>query len=109
VVKNASAVIVSLYGLIMEGKTDFESMKEKRGSLFFKEALNLPYVYAKETVRLYLEGLVLEADKIIEQLRRCSAALIRKVPLSGLWIKGRKYLPVDIDTTVPDNSRTKKE
>jgi hypothetical protein len=40
---------------MVEGKTDFESMKEKRGSLFFKEVLNLPIVYAKETVRLYLE------------------------------------------------------
>ncbi|MDR1636279.1 MAG: hypothetical protein LBR93_02975, partial [Treponema sp.] len=104
VVKNAAAIIISLYGLMVEGKTDFESMKEKRGSLFFKEALNLSYVYAKETVRLYLEDMACEADAIIEQVRGCSAALIRKVPLHGLWIKGRKYLPVDIDTSVLDNS-----
>jgi hypothetical protein len=108
-VKNAAAVIMSLYGLMMEGKTDFESMKEKRGSLFFKEALNLPFVYAKETVRLYLEDMAVEADTIIEQLRGCSDSLIRKAPLHGLWIGGKKYLPVDIDTSVLDNSGTKKE
>jgi hypothetical protein len=94
---------------MMEGKTDFESMKEKRESLFFKEALNLSFVYAKETVRLYLEDMACEADAIIEQLRGCNAAVIRKAPLHGLWIEGRKYLPVDIDTSVLDNSKTKKE
>jgi hypothetical protein len=109
VVKNAAAVIISLYGLMMEGKTDFESMKEKRESLFFKEALNLSFVYAKETVRLYLEDMAEEGDKIIEQLRECNVSLIRKAPLHGLWIEGRKYLPLDIDTSVLDNSKTKKE
>jgi hypothetical protein len=108
-VNNAAAIIISLYGLMMEGKTDFESMKEKRGSLFFKEALNLSYVYAKETVRLYLGEMAGEADTIVEQLRGCSDSLIRKAPLHGLWIDGRKYLPVDIDTSVLDNSKTKKE
>jgi hypothetical protein len=43
-VKNAAVIVISLYSLMVEGKTDFESMKEKRGSLFFKEALNLPFV-----------------------------------------------------------------
>jgi hypothetical protein len=35
-VKNAVAIITSLYGSMMEGKTDFESVKEKRAGLFFK-------------------------------------------------------------------------
>ena len=49
--KTAGNIIISLFALMMEGKTDFESMGEKRGSLFFKEALGLEIVYAKETVR----------------------------------------------------------
>jgi hypothetical protein len=64
VVKNAAAIIISLYGMRMEGKTDCESMRGKRGSLFFKEALNRSFVYAKETVRLYLEDMAGEADGI---------------------------------------------
>jgi hypothetical protein len=108
-VKNASAVIVSLYGLMTEGKTDFECMQEKRGSLFFKEALNLPFVYAKETVRLYRAAMAGEADGMVEQVRDCTVRLIRKAPLHRLWIGGRKYLPIDIDTSVLDNSKTKKE
>jgi hypothetical protein len=32
---------LNLAGKIVEGKNDFESIEEKRGSLFFKEALGL--------------------------------------------------------------------
>ena len=48
-IHSAANIIISLYALMMEGKTDFESMAEKRGSLFFKEALGLEIVYAKAT------------------------------------------------------------
>jgi len=109
VVKKAGAVIISLYGLMVEGKTDFESMGEKRGNLFFKEVLGLDFIYAKETVRLYLEKMAIEADKIIEQLRESAAKIIKKAPLNGLWIEGKHYIPVDIDSTAMDNSKTKKE
>jgi hypothetical protein len=108
-VNNAATVIISLYGLMMEGKSDFESMGEKRESLFFKEALTLPVVYAKETVRLYLERMSTDADGVIEQLRESSAKIISQAPLHGLWIEGRHYLPVGIDTAAMDNSKTKKE
>jgi len=109
IVKNAGIIIASMFGLLVEGKSDFESMGEKRGSLFFKDALGLPYVYAKETVRLYLEKMSEGADGIIEQLRESSAKIICQAPLHGLWIQGRHYLPVDVDTTAMDNSKTKKE
>ena len=109
VMKKAGAVITSLYGLMVEGKTDFESMGEKRGNLFFKESLKLDFIYAKETVRLYLEQMAKEADWIIEQLRKCAINIIKKAPLNGLWIEGEHYFPVDIDSTTMDNSKTKKE
>ena len=108
-VKSAGAIIASLFGLMVEGKSDFESMGEKRKSLFFKEALELPFVYAKETVRLYLERMALDADAVIGQLGESSAKIIQQAPPHGLWIQGKRYLPVDIDTTAMDNSKTKKE
>ena len=55
-------------------------MGEKRGSLFFKEALRLPVVFAKETVRLYLEQMSTDADGVIEQLRESSAKIISQAP-----------------------------
>jgi hypothetical protein len=108
-VKQAASVIISLYGIMLEGKNDFESTGEKRSSLFFKEAFGLEYVYAKETVRLYIEKMAHDADEIIMQLRNSSAKIISKAPLHGIWINGLKYLPVDIDTMAMDNSKTKKE
>jgi hypothetical protein len=108
-VKNAGVVIASLFGLMVEGKSDFESMGEKRGSLFFQNALELPYVYAKETVRLYLERMASDADEVVRQLRMSSTRILQQASLHGLWIQGKRYLPVDIDTTAMDNSKTKKE
>jgi hypothetical protein len=108
-VKNAGIIIASLFGLMVEGKSDFESIGEKRESIFFKEALGLPYVYAKETVRLYLEKMAADAEAVIEQLKESSVKILREAPLHGIWIDGRHYVPVDIDTTVMDNSKTKKE
>jgi len=107
--KKAGTIITSLFGLMVEGNSDFESLEAKRYNVLFKEALELPMVYAKETVRLYLEQLAHDTDGIIKQLRESSARIIKGAPLHGLWIEGRHYLPVDIDTVVLDNSKTKKE
>lgn len=108
-VRNAGAVIAILFGIMVEGKKDFESTGEKRGSIFFQKTLGLPYVFAKETVRLYLDKMSSNADEVIKQLRESAAKIINKAPLHGLWINGTRYLPVDIDTTAMDNSKTKKE
>ena len=107
--KKAGDIITSLFGLMVEGKTDFESMGEKRNSQFFQEALNLPFVYAKETVRLYIEQMAEDDDNIIRQLRDSTVKIISKAPLHCLWIDKKPYLPVDIDTTTMDNSKTNKE
>src|SRR5215469_13646031 len=107
--KNAGAVVAILFGIMVEGKSDFESIGEKRESLFFKEALGLKFVFSKDTVRLYLEKMAQDADEVIGQLRESATQIIRQAPLHGLWIKNKRYLPVDIDTTVMDNSKTKKE
>jgi hypothetical protein len=106
---NAGIILTTLYGLMAEGKNDFESVGEKRGSLFFQEAFGLPRVYAKETVRLYIEKMASNADEVIGQLRESSCRIIKQAPLRGVRINGICYIPVDIDTTVMDNRKTKKE
>ena len=107
--KSAGTIITSMYGLMTEGNSDFEGMGEKRGSLFFKEALDLEHVYAKETVRLYLNQMSEDAENVIGQLKKSAVKIIRQAPLHGIWIQGRHYLPIDVDTTAMDNSKTKKE
>jgi hypothetical protein len=108
-VKHAAPVIISLYCIMLEGKCDFESTGEKRGSLFFQKAFGLNYVYAKETVRIYLEQMAQNAEEIIVQLRDSNTKIISNAPLHGIWINNNYYLPVDIDTTTMDNSKSKKE
>jgi hypothetical protein len=107
--KKAGTVITSIFGLMVEGNSDFESIGEKRGSLFFREALRLGFVYAKETIRLYLEQMAVDAEGIIEQLRESTAKILKMSKLHGIWIGGKEFIPVDIDTSVMDNSKTKKE
>jgi hypothetical protein len=108
-IKHAASVIISQYANMLEGNCDFESIGEKRDSLFFKEAFGLERVYSKDTVRIYLGRMADDADNVISQLRESSANIIRDAPLHGIWIDNKKYLPVDIDTTAMDNSKTKKE
>ena len=84
VMKKAGNIITSLFALMVEGKTDFESIDGKRGSVFFKKALGLNFVYAKETVRLYLEKMADDAEGIIRQLRESAEKIICKAPLNGL-------------------------
>jgi len=85
-VKSPGTIITSLFGLMVKGKSDFESIAEKRLSMFFKEALMLPFVFAKETVRLYLGKMTTDVEKIISQLHECSVKIIQEAPLHGIWI-----------------------
>jgi len=109
IIKKSGDIITSLFGIMTEGKTDFESIGENRGKSFFKEALELTFVYAKETVRIYLGKMSLELELIINQLRESSIKIIQNGPLHGIWINKIQYLPIDMDTTTLDNSKTKKE
>src|SRR5215469_15370690 len=93
--KNTGTILAILFGMMVEGKSDFESIKEKRESLFFREALGIEFVFSKDTVRLYLEKMAQDTDGVIEQLRESSAKIIQQAPLHGLWIDNKKYLPVD--------------
>ena len=91
-VANAATVIISMYALMLEGRSTFESTGEKRNSRFFKEVFGLNFVYAKETVRLYLEKMSEDAEGIIKQLRESGVEIIRNAPLHGIWIDKKQYL-----------------
>ena len=64
--KNAGDIFKSLFGLIVEGRSDFKSMTEKRENLFFTEALDYLFVYAKETIRLYFGKITEDNEGIIQ-------------------------------------------
>ena len=108
--KRAGIIITSLLGLIVEGcGINFERMGDKRDSLWYKEALNLSVIYSKETVRIYLNKMALDLQNIIIQLGESAMKIIKKATLTGYLIGKMLYIPVDIDTSVMNNSKTQKE
>ncbi|MDC7233211.1 MAG: hypothetical protein PQJ58_08255 [Spirochaetales bacterium] len=67
------------------------------------------YVPAKETVRLYLEQMIPKKFLIDSVVEQSTIKLLKKTDLVAIMIKGRTYLPVDIDTSPMDDSKSHKE
>ena len=105
-----SQVLKSIIGLYTQGRTRFEEIDLVRNESFFRDSFNLEYVPAKETVRLYLERMVLQQKAFINsEIERSTIKLLKSTRLSPVKIAEREYLPVDIDTSPMDNSRSSKE
>ena len=102
-------VLKSLIGLFTQGRTHFEEIDMVRNDTFFKDSFNLEYVPAKETTRLYLEKMICEKTLIDLETETSTINLLKSSTLTPVDIKGRKYLPVDIDTSPMDNSKSHKE
>ena len=80
-----------------------------RNDTFFRDSLNLEYVPAKETVRLYLEQMIPDKSNINKEVDNSIIRLLTSTKLTPIEIKGRNYIPVDIDTSPMDNSKSHKE
>lgn len=104
-----SHVLKSIVGLFSQGRTSFEEIDLVRKDSFFKDSFNLEYVPAKETTRLYLERMVSEKALIDSEIEASVITLLKSAKLNPIDIKGRKYIPVDIDTSPMDNSKSHKE
>ena len=102
-------VLKSVIGLFAQGRTRFEEMDLVRNDFLFKDSFNLKYVPAKETVRLYLEQMIPEQFLIDSEIEQSTIQLLKSSRLTTISIKDRKYLPVDIDTSPMDNSKSHKE
>jgi hypothetical protein len=102
------SAITSLFGLLVQGRSAFEDITLFRQSDLFRDALGLPQVYAPETIRLYLEELA--RDKaILPQVLAANTRLLAKTSLSTVQLNDRQYIPVDVDVSPLDNSRSHKE
>ena len=92
--KKAGEIITSIFALMVEGKSNFESMGEKRSSLFFKEALGLSIVFAKKTIRIYLKKIAQDLKNIIEQLHESTLKIIKETKLTGYFRQFRQRADV---------------
>jgi len=102
-------ILKSMIGLHVQGRTKYEEISLFREDIFFRDSLNLKYVPARETLRLYLEQMIPEKDKICEALEKFVPKIIKNGVINPVKIKKKPYLPVDIDTSPFNNSKSKKE
>ncbi|MCF6335219.1 MAG: hypothetical protein L3J12_05730 [Spirochaetales bacterium] len=81
-----------MYGLFVQGRNTFEEIKLFRSDPFFKQAFNLAYVPAAETLRLYLEKIAEAKDCVLEKISGCNVNLLNMVTISPIEVSGRKYI-----------------
>jgi hypothetical protein len=113
--EHKNAAIVSTYiALLCTGKNDFDHVETYRGDKFFTSALNIKAVPSSPTMRQRLDCLASNPE-VYKIILEESARLLRNVPIEFGTTITRKNgtiqssLPIDIDVSPFDNSRTKKE
>ena len=103
-----SDIVFSMTGLISLGQPDYDAIEPFRGDDFFQTSLDLGTVPSSPTVRQRLDVVNGHFDTIIKEesvsLIRNTARVITPVSTE----KGR-LIPLDIDVSPFDNSRTQKE
>ena len=75
-------VLKSIIRLFTQGRTHFEEMDIVREDSFFKESLDLTYVPAKETTRLYLEHMIPEQAVVDAAIETATIRLLQSARLT---------------------------
>jgi hypothetical protein len=110
VLPGAANIITNLFAGMIQGNTSFESARIRYNDNFYSDSFGIHFKYSVETLRLYLQRLASEdRHGILRQLQGTTLNLIEKAKLTGIRIRKKTYIPLDIDTSPMDNSRTKKE
>ena len=102
-------VIRCMFGLLIQGRTSYEEIALYRNSSIFKKAFDLCYVPAKETLRIYLKKIASYGKLIQKALLIVNLNLLKEVSFTPVTIGKYNYVPIDIDVSPMDNSRTEKE
>lgn len=106
--RSLGTAVMSMFGLLALGRSRFKEIEAYRGNRLFRHSLGLSFVPAAETLRLYLEKLAEEGD-IRERIRRCNQVLLARTAMRTVEVEGRRYLPVDVDVSILDNTGSHKE
>lgn len=103
-------IIQTMAGQLIQGRTRYAEVDLFRHDALFKNVLSLDFVYAPETVRLYFERLANTCKgHTLNSLEQVNLNLLSKVELTPINTEVSSYVPVDIDVSPMDNSRSKKE
>jgi len=101
-------VIFSMAGLICLGKPDYDAIEPFRNDDFFKHSLGLDHCPSSPTLRQRLDLAHGNFDGIIKE---ASAFLIKNTAhqITAIPTEKGPLVPLDIDVSPFDNSKTKKE
>lgn len=100
----------SYIGLLCQGKSDFDHIESFRDDAFFQLALDIQRIPSSPTLRQRLNQAAMTKkwqDILLEE----SLDLIQRTnaDISPVYSKDKPYIPVDLDVSPFDNSKTKKE
>ena len=102
-------ILKSLVGLFAQGRTRFEEIDLFRSDRLFRDSFGLAYVPARETLRLYLERMASETEHVQKEVDGATISLLKRSTLTPIRTEIQSYLPVDVDTSPFDNSKSHKE
>ena len=103
-------ILTTFLGLLCLGTSDYVAVSDRRSDIWFQEALGLDWVPSAECLRQRLDEMA-QREAVVAALVRGALELLRRlgVPITGYGEKLGGMIPLDIDVTPLDNSRTKKE
>lgn len=103
-------ILRCLGGLIGIGKVGFDHVRQFKNSDFFATALGLGRVPSEATLRQRFEAMSLDHD-VHDAMPMCSVRMLRKLDFKPRHVSVPHFVGVRIDTdsTILDNSDTKKE
>ena len=105
--KISNADIVRAYcGLLVLGKTDYEEIEQYRHKGYFRRALGIKRTPSSATLRQRLDGARGQFDVAIKE---ANAALLSAVEMTSVKMERGEYVPMDVDVSPFDNSKTHKE
>ena len=103
-----SDIIYAVTGLICLGKPDYDAIEPFRDNPFFTQSLGMSNCPSSSTIRQRLEAVRDGFDTILKEE---SARLVNStaVNITGVSTSKGYLIPLDIDVSPFDNSKTKKE
>ena len=103
-------IITTMAGLMAQGRTRFAEVDLLRNDQLFKKSMNMDFIYAPETIRIYFDRMAKNiSSHVLSALEKVNRNLLKRVTLTSIQMPKGQYLPIDIDVSPMDNSRTKKE
>ena len=105
IISNAD-VLKSYIGLLTMGRTSYEEIELYRTDRYFRDILQINQVPSSSILRQRLDSSKGKFDSVIKEI---NLKLLLSCPITPLHTELGMYVPLDMDVSPFDNSRTKKE